>query len=135
MYCPYSRLPLPTKIREFEFQGGLGGWHVTSFIRQTRESGEMTEHSSAFKIAHRHQELISINATQISQRRLKYNFVLRTSAVVKLGSVLYEAIYNVHCEDAKTGAAVQIIRSGDNKKIINFEAYIYSKLPQSAKLL
>ncbi|XP_042241455.1 vitellogenin-like [Homarus americanus] len=122
-YTQYSRLPLPTNLRKFEFQSGMRGWQVTSFIRQTRESGEMAEHLALFKLTHNNQDLISVEAKQSIQGGIHQTFVVKAAAVVKLGSREYKAASIIQNEVTKVGASLQVTHARDRVKLVDLEAF------------
>nr|AAG17936.1 vitellogenin [Cherax quadricarinatus] len=121
-YASHSRVPLPRKLRKFEFHTGLGGWKVISFVRQTSESGDKVEFSSAFKIARRNEDFISLEATHTTQGRLYTDFVCKTTAKVKMGRAEYKAASSIYYEHGKKGVSLQVIRSEDNVKVADLEA-------------
>ncbi|KAG7158180.1 Vitellogenin-like 6 [Homarus americanus] len=132
-YTQYSRLPLPTKLRKFVFQSGMRGWQVTSFIHQTRDSGETAEHTSAFKIMYMNQDLISVNATQSMEGRLGHNLVVKTAATVKMGRTEYKTSHTMYFGAVRKGVLFEALRSGENKKIIDLKA-LYESSEQSRKV-
>ncbi|XP_042241489.1 vitellogenin-like [Homarus americanus] len=121
-YTQYSRLPLPTKLRKFEFQSGMKDWQVTSFIRQTKESGEMSVYSSVFNIKRSTQDMIVAEAKHNIEGTFGQNLVVETAVTVKMGSAEYKAASNIHCERNKKGISMQMVRSGDATKVIELKA-------------
>nr|UFQ72465.1 vitellogenin 3 [Procambarus clarkii] len=118
---PHSAIAVPSKLRKFEVDGGLGGWKVSSFVRQDGESGHTAKLSSAFKISRRSEDLYSVEATHTTQGTFNQDFVAKTDAKIKMGSSDYKAASVVHFEDKKKGASLQIIRSGDSGKVADLE--------------
>ncbi|XP_053642616.2 vitellogenin-like [Cherax quadricarinatus] len=121
-YASHSRVPLPRKLRKFEFHTGLGGWKVISFVRQTSESGDKVEFSSAFKIARRNEDFIFLEATHTTQGRLYTDFVCMITAKVKMGRAEYKAVSSIYYEYGKKGVSLQVISSEDNVKVADLEA-------------
>ncbi|XP_069949063.1 vitellogenin-like isoform X2 [Cherax quadricarinatus] len=121
-YLPHFHLPIPTKLRKIEFHTGLRGWLVSSYIRRTSESDDNVELSSAFKIACRNEDLISVEAAHSTQGRLCSDFISETTAKVKMGRAEYKAASSIHCEYGMKGASLQVIRSDENVKVVDLEA-------------
>ncbi|XP_069164339.1 vitellogenin-like [Procambarus clarkii] len=119
---PHSAIAVPSKLRKFEVDGGLGGWKVSSFVRQDSESGHTAKLSSAFKISRRSEDLYYVEATHTTQGTFNQDFVAKTDAKLKLGSSEYKAASIIHFEDQKKGASLQVLRSGDNVKVVDLEA-------------
>nr|XP_045611544.1 vitellogenin-like isoform X1 [Procambarus clarkii] len=132
----YLNVSLPTRLRKLEFHSGLRDWQVNAFILQTRESGENTQHSSAFRITRRRKEVIAVEATHTTQGNLYDNFIIRTTALVKVSHTQYKAATTVQNGGDTTGVSVHLTRAGDKAKLATLEAlHTYSGKPYGIILL
>nr|AAM48287.1 vitellogenin [Metapenaeus ensis] len=125
-YIPRVPITLPVKIRKMEVTTDIGGWKLESFIREQRESPETCEHISALKLTKGRRDIISVEATHTIEGRLSENIILKNEATVVLGRSSYKAKYDVFYHSEKVGAAVEVVRAGDNEKIVDVEA-IYKR--------
>ncbi|XP_045611543.2 vitellogenin [Procambarus clarkii] len=119
---PHFSVPMLSTLRKFDFRAGMGGWKVSSIIKQTRESSENSAFSSAFKIARRSDELFSFEATHTTQGRLYHDFVAKTSAKIKLDRLEYKASCDAHCGQETKGVTLEIINSAGSEKIADIKA-------------
>ncbi|XP_071528861.1 LOW QUALITY PROTEIN: uncharacterized protein [Panulirus ornatus] len=122
-YPPYSIVPLPTKLRNFEFHSGLGGWNMSSSIYRTKESDETVEFISVFKVMRRSEDLVSVKASYTMRGDHSTSFAVSTVITAKIGDEEYKASYDVFCEPTKVGALAQLVRPRKNTKILDLEVF------------
>lgn len=81
MYIPYAPVPVPVKLHkmEMEFQTGVGGWKIVSFIRNTVASEAASEHNAVFKIEEGSSEIISVEAVMKTEGRTLRNMIVRNA--------------------------------------------------------
>nr|UWT50543.1 vitellogenin [Hippolyte inermis] len=108
------RIPVPKRLRKFEYSVASGRWNAISFIRKSSDS----QYSSAFKFGQMGNEVISVVGTHNIEGSSYWDLSVRNTIKATLGSSQFATEINVFNNEEKRGVSLQVSRQGSSTKVL-----------------
>lgn len=79
-YIPKFRILFPVTLRKVEVHAETGAWRLASYIREGSQSGQISEHISALRLAKGSKDIISVEATHTIEGAFPENIIIKNEA-------------------------------------------------------